>query len=189
VATIAFVADGYAGASMQQIAERAGVTKPVVYALYRSKEELFAAVVDQVSAGMAERIAVATAERGTSQLGAGIRAFLEYSRAHRGLWGPIFSSVQHGAVLEAVRRLQDRQVELVAAALRRGHEDAGLEPQDDEIEALAHLVSGAVQSVGQWWARHPGIGLDEVANFLEAAIAPSLATIRTDRTGAPWFDT
>ncbi len=187
VATLAFMADGYGGVSMQQIAERAGVTKPVVYALFHSKEDLFAAVVDFASVSLAERIGGATSDRGESQLGAGIRAFLEYSEETQGLWGQIFASIQHAAVADAVQRLQQQQVDLVAASLRRGHEDAGLEPDDREIEALAHLISGAVQAVAGWWSRNPDIALDDVVAFVEASLAPTLSTLRGELSGTTWF--
>lgn len=42
-----FVERGYDGTSMDAIAQAAGVTKPVVYACYPSKEELFAALLDR----------------------------------------------------------------------------------------------------------------------------------------------
>src|SRR5689334_6346508 len=40
-----FLDRGYDGASMDAIAARAGVTKPVVYSCFASKEELFAALL------------------------------------------------------------------------------------------------------------------------------------------------
>jgi AcrR family transcriptional regulator len=42
-----FVDRGYAGASMDAIAEAAGVTKPVVYECYPSKQELFGALLER----------------------------------------------------------------------------------------------------------------------------------------------
>jgi AcrR family transcriptional regulator len=187
VATIAFLNDGFDRVSMDRVAGAAGVTKPVVYALFSSKEELFAAVVDQASAEMADSIAVATSEH-DSPLAGGIRAFLSYAREHAGLWGPIFGSIQHSAVNDAAKRLQRQQVDIVAASIRRGHLNAGVVAGDREVEALAHLIAGAVQSVGQWWGDHPEMPLDDVVDFLEAAIAPALAAIRSNRSGTTWFD-
>jgi AcrR family transcriptional regulator len=42
-----FVEHGYRGTSMAAVAEAAGVTKPVVYACFPSKEELFSALLDR----------------------------------------------------------------------------------------------------------------------------------------------
>lgn len=187
VAAIAFVHDGFEGASMDRIAASAGVTKPVVYNLFGSKEGLFAAVVDLASAEMAANIAHATAETDTP-LAAGIRAFLSYASDHAGLWGPVFSSRQHTAVDDAIQRLQEQQVAIVAQSIRRGHHHAGVEPGEREIEALAHLIAGSVQSVGQWWDHHRELSLDDMVAFLEAAIAPTLAAFRANRAGTTWFD-
>ena len=49
-----FAERGYAGASMDELARRAGVTKPVVYELFGSKDGLFGACVDR----SIERLAV-----------------------------------------------------------------------------------------------------------------------------------
>ena len=187
VAAIAFVHEGFEGASMDRIAAAAGVTKPVVYNLFGSKEGLFAAVVDLASTEMAANIAHATAATDTP-LAAGIRAFLSYARDHAGLWGPVFGSRQHTAVDDAVRRLQEQQVAIVAESIRRGHHNAGVDPGEREIQALAHLIAGSVQAVGQWWNHHPELSLDDTVAFLEAAIAPVLAAFRADRAGATWFD-
>ena len=172
---------------MQQIAERAGVTKPVLYSLFSSKEELFAAVIDRVGEEMSAGLAEATADAGPSRLGPGIRAYLHYARDHESLWGPMLASTHHSAVAAAVARLQQRQVALVADSLRRGHIAAGVDPDDIEIDALANLIAGAVHSVGRWWDDQRGITMEQVAAFLEAALAPTLAALRTRHHDDPWF--
>jgi AcrR family transcriptional regulator len=47
VAAGLFARQGYAGTRMTDVAAGLGVTKPIIYRFYRSKEELFAAVVEQ----------------------------------------------------------------------------------------------------------------------------------------------
>ncbi|MEA2418363.1 MAG: hypothetical protein QOE60_569, partial [Thermoleophilaceae bacterium] len=54
-----FAERGYAGASMDELARRAGVTKPVVYELFGSKEGLFGACVDRSIERLAGEIASA----------------------------------------------------------------------------------------------------------------------------------
>ena len=188
VAALAFARDGFEKASMERIAAAAGVTKPVVYSLFASKEALFATVVDATSAEMSHRIAHATLETDTP-LAAGIRAFLSYARENAGLWGPIFSSgSQHSGVVDAFERLQARQIAIVAESIRRGHEHAGVTPGDLEIDAIAHFIAGSVQALGHWWNRHRDLSLDDVVKFLETAIAPALAAFRADRSGTTWFN-
>jgi len=45
-ATRAFIAHGYSGASMEAIAEAAPVSKPTLYNHFKSKQDLFAAVIE-----------------------------------------------------------------------------------------------------------------------------------------------
>jgi AcrR family transcriptional regulator len=42
-----FLKRGYEGTSMQAVADQAGVTKPVVYACYSSKDALFRALLER----------------------------------------------------------------------------------------------------------------------------------------------
>src|SRR5918996_3486636 len=51
-----FAERGYAGASMEELSRRAGVTKPVIYELFGSKDGLFRECVERAVAGLAESI-------------------------------------------------------------------------------------------------------------------------------------
>ncbi len=51
-ATAIFAEKGYSGANVSEIVARAGTTKPMVYYHFGSKEGLFAAVLEEVYAGM-----------------------------------------------------------------------------------------------------------------------------------------
>ncbi len=186
--TLAFLTDGFESTSMQQIADAAGVSKPVVYSLFASKAELFAAVVDRESDEMAGRIGLALVEDGESTLRAGIRGYLRYEQERGEIWGPVLESVQHRPVAAAALRLRESQVDLVAGSLQLGYDELDIAPDRREVEALAHLVIGACSAVANWWSAHPELPLDAVADFLEAALAPSLQAVRGDRAAASSFE-
>jgi AcrR family transcriptional regulator len=61
-----FVGSGYLSVSMQQIAESAGIQKATLYHHFRSKDELFAAIVQAVNAQVHREVASAIAEGGTA---------------------------------------------------------------------------------------------------------------------------
>jgi AcrR family transcriptional regulator len=63
VARAAFAAQGYAGAALEAIAKRAGVTTGAVYHLYRDKKALFAAVLEDVERERFERVREVSRER------------------------------------------------------------------------------------------------------------------------------
>ena len=180
-ATLAFVTDGFEGTSMQAIAAMAGVTKPVVYALFDSKEALFAAVVDRANDELATHVQFAITGGTGSQLVPGVRAYLEYIAARSALWGQLFASLHHHVVAEAATRLRDRQMEIVVDAIGRGYEEAGLTADPRQVEALAHLVGGAVDSVGNWWIRRgTDLPIEAIVEFLVAALAPALGAVRSE---------
>ena len=54
-----FVEHGYRGTSMEAIAEAAGVSKPVVYECYPSKEKLFRALLEREEQRLGEAVAAA----------------------------------------------------------------------------------------------------------------------------------
>jgi AcrR family transcriptional regulator len=75
-----FARSGYHGASMNDIADAAGVTKPVLYQHFDSKRELYQALIDEVGKGLVDRIAKAAAEAtdGKSQTELGFQAYFRW---------------------------------------------------------------------------------------------------------------
>ncbi len=80
VALGVFARHGYHGASMNEVAEAAGVTKPVLYQHFDSKRELYLALLDEVGARLLAAITKATAGAGDgkSQTEAGFRAYFRW---------------------------------------------------------------------------------------------------------------
>ena len=80
-----FVAQGYHAAAMDDIAERAGVSKPVLYQHFASKRDLYLQLLGEVGTELRETIAKATvnASGPRQQIEGGIRAYFEFVE-HRG---------------------------------------------------------------------------------------------------------
>jgi AcrR family transcriptional regulator len=74
-----FARRGYAGVTLDEIAERARATKGAVYHHFRDKRALFAAVCEEVQAGVVETVrrAAAGSEDPWEQLVLGLNAFLD----------------------------------------------------------------------------------------------------------------
>src|SRR3982074_1340940 len=110
---------GYHAASMDEIAELAGVSKPMIYAYFGSKEKLYVAYVDKMGRELLERL-VGAAGRDEPQL-EGLRAriteFLSFVEENRNGWIVLFTEVSasrplerevsqlRGQIAEAVRRM------------------------------------------------------------------------------------
>ncbi len=80
VALDVFARAGYHATSMNDVAEAAGVTKPVLYQHFESKRELYQALLDEVGARMLTAIVAATADApdGRSQTEVGFRAYFRW---------------------------------------------------------------------------------------------------------------
>jgi AcrR family transcriptional regulator len=121
VADAVFSERGVASSSMEEIAERAGVTKPVLYDHFGSKDGLLAAVV--LRAG--EELAAATLEAvdaaaGPEQaLASGLRAYFRFIERRRASWLSLLTEagIPGSAAAAALERVRDGQAELIAELL------------------------------------------------------------------------
>jgi AcrR family transcriptional regulator len=117
-----FAARGYAGASMAEIAERAGVTKPVVYDHFGSKDGLLAEVIRR--AGVELRVAleasVGAATSPEDALRRGLRTYFDFIEAHAESWAVLLTegagSPAGTAALEEVRGQQADYITALIAA-------------------------------------------------------------------------
>ena len=89
-----FVAHGYHAAAMDEIADRAGVSKPVLYQHFPGKQELYLALLDESVDRLIE--AVAAALRSTAdnrqRVNATFAAYYEYIAEHTGTFRLVFES-------------------------------------------------------------------------------------------------
>jgi len=167
VAGAVFAREGYHPASMDQIAELAGVSKPMVYAYFDSKEGLYLAYIERAGGELLERLegAVPRDDQPASALRARITEFLAFVEEHGDGWKVLFREVG------STRPFADQVAELrerIAGAIRRMVE-AGVascpgypRPASD---AVAHALVGAGESLANWWLDHPEVARDQVADW------------------------
>jgi len=176
-----FVERGYQAASMDELARRVGVSKPVIYDLAGSKEQLFRDVLASVEAELAAQIASAAAEPAdlAGKLHAGILAFLRFAHSRRVGWAAL-RSVESGATSEiaAMRRIQ---AELVAALIVDGARRDGRHLDHRTAEVLARAINGAVEFVALWWLARPERTAEALAELLTDLLSPGLRSL----TGRP----
>jgi len=169
-----FVERGYQSASMDELAKRMGVSKPVVYELAGSKEQLFRDVMEQVSSELTQRMSLAVlAEHGLERrLHAGVLAFLRYVAEERDGWRALLS-MESGAGSLEIAAIRRRQAELVAGMLAA--DGTALDP--DHVAVLAHAVNGGVETVALWWATKPELTPEALAELLTKLYAPGLMAL------------
>ena len=150
---------GYEGTSMAAIADAAGVTKPVVYDCYPSKEELFSALLareeERVLADIAEAIASALEEEGgdlEQTLVRALTAFLSGVERSPDAYRIVFlgEGGANAAVARRAQRGREGQVEAIAALARPL---LGGLAADDELDARARLIGHVSVGLAEAGAR------------------------------------
>jgi AcrR family transcriptional regulator len=152
-----FVERGYEGTSMEAVAEAAGVTKPVVYACYPGKAELFEALLRREEERVLNAIAGALPAVGELDdpepvLVEGFTAFLRAVSQSPDAYRVIFlgEGGVNAAVARRVRRGRQMQVDAVTSLARGWLEGRG---NADDVERLARLVGHAVVGLAESGAR------------------------------------
>lgn len=175
-----FAERGYQGASMDELAARAGVSKPVVYDLVGSKEGLYRACVERTAAALAEATAGAVAGEGTpgGQLRAGSLAFFEFVAQRRRTWQVLAASPALFA--GDVAAMRERQAALVTRMLAEGAGRLGAEPDPRRVQALAHALNGAYEAMAYWWADNSEVEPAELAEWVVALLLPGLQQMAAD---------
>ena len=133
-----FVAQGYHAAAMDDIAERAGVSKPVLYQHFPGKLELYLALLDASCEAVVEavRVALASTEDNKERVAATMQAFYTYVANDKAAFRLVFESdlTSEPAVRERVERVTARNAAAIAAVIR---EDTGLPAAQSELLAVS----------------------------------------------------
>ena len=168
-----FAARGYTAASMDEIAERVGVSKPMVYSYFGSKEQLYFAYIED--AGRDLLAGIVDAERGArdrspeERLRAGTRAFFAFVDDHRDGFSVLYSEMaaSGGPFRREVNATRRQIVELVGLLFERVADRNGVDPAGfGGTEAYANAYVGAGESLANWGLEHPEDSVDHLTDRL-----------------------
>ncbi|MFI9642710.1 TetR/AcrR family transcriptional regulator [Micromonospora sp. NPDC051925] len=149
---------GFHAASMDEIAEDAGISKPMVYAYLGTKEELFIACLHRETARMVQAIAGAAAPDlpADQRLWRGLRAFFGFVGAHRDGWAVLYRQARGSQPFAAeLAAMRARLVDVVAGMFDHALRAQGREVAETELEVVAYALVGASESLADWLADHP----------------------------------
>ncbi len=156
-----FVAHGYHAAAMDDIAERAGVSKPVLYQHFPGKLDLYLALLDASCTAIVDamRSALAATEDNKERVAATMAAFYTYVGDDKAAFRLVFESdlTSEPAVRERVDRVTTDSAELITALIR---EDTGLPDAQAGLLAVS-LVGMAQVSARYWLAGDIDVGQEE----------------------------
>jgi AcrR family transcriptional regulator len=145
-----FVAQGYHAAAMDDIAERAGVSKPVLYQHFPGKLDLYLALLDQHCEALVQsvRAALASTSDNKYRVAATMDAYFAYVEDEGGAFRLVFESdlTNEPAVRDRVDKVSLDCAEAVSEVIS---EDTDLPP--DEAMLLAVGLCGMAQITARYW--------------------------------------
>jgi AcrR family transcriptional regulator len=158
-----FVAQGYHAAAMDDIAERAGVSKPVLYQHFPGKLELYLALLDASCDQIIEncRQALASTNDNKMRVQATMDVFYAYVANESGAFRLVFESdlTSEPAVRQHVDRVTSECATMIAHVI---HDDTGLPDAASRLLAVS-LVGMAQVSARFWLTEAGGIGRPDAA--------------------------
>uniref|UniRef100_UPI000D1A46DD TetR/AcrR family transcriptional regulator n=1 Tax=Streptomyces bobili TaxID=67280 RepID=UPI000D1A46DD len=132
---------GYMAASMDEIAELAGVSKPLVYLYLNSKEDLFTACIRREAEALvgAVRAGVDTGLPADRQLWDGLLAFFAHTGRHPHAWSVLHIQARtHGETFAAEAAAMRAEIvvfvtQLIVVAAREAHRDPDLPEREVRV--------------------------------------------------------
>ena len=165
-----FVAQGYHAAAMDDIAERAGVSKPVLYQHFPGKLDLYLALLDASADALltAVRGALTSTSDNAERVAATVRAYFAFVAEPGGAFRLVFESdlTNEPAVRERVDRVNRVCAQMVSDVIR---EDTGLSA--DLAMLLAVGLTGSSQVAARWWLTRDGTIPRSAADELVSTLA------------------
>jgi AcrR family transcriptional regulator len=169
VAETVFALQGYQATSIEDIARTAGVTRPVIYDHFGSKENIYLACVRRARAEM-ERLfdeAATTSGDPGDQLWSGINAYMEFVERHGRAWDVLFG--QGGAVAgpagEELMRQRFATVDRIGQLFKSFASRVTSRVDETAIQAFAHALSGSGEQLAKWWRQNPELTRQQVAGY------------------------
>ncbi len=150
-----FATQGYHAAAMDDIAERAGVSKPVLYQHFPGKLELYLALLDMQAEELADSVvdALATTTDNQKRIHAVLSAYFAFvDRDEEGQPSEAFRLIFENDLVnepEVRARVESVTRRTMAAVADTVAADTGL--SRPEAELLATALTGSAQVVARWW--------------------------------------
>jgi len=181
-----FIERGYEGSSMDAIARKAGVTKPVIYDCYASKEELFTELLEREEERILNQIAAALPDRADEDpertLEEGLTAFLRAVADSPEAFRVIFlgEGGDNAAIAKRIQRGRAAQVDAIATLVQAWLEQRGASDPETTARLIAHVLTGVSEAAAR-------AVLAEPERFRPDTVGPMLARLiaRGERALSP----
>ncbi|MDQ3336566.1 MAG: TetR/AcrR family transcriptional regulator [Myxococcota bacterium] len=162
-----FAKHGYEGTSVEEIADRAKVSKPIVYEHFGGKEGLYAVIVDREMEYVVRRITEAiTTGTPRARIEHAALAFLTYVRDQPDGFAVLAQDTPLSSTTGGMASLLNEVAERVGDVFASSFKSAGYDPKSAPI--YAHALVGMVTFVGRWWTETRKPSVEDVAMHISA---------------------
>lgn len=163
VATRLFAEHGFAGVSMADIADAAGITKPMLYAYFDSKQGLYVACIERAADELLAALTASIDPRQPpeEQLWSGLNALFRFIEENRNAWRTfLVEAGAHGPdAAEGVRKLRADLGERLTGLLMRAAVDNGVSANiRTEVAIQARALIGSAEALADWWVEQGASG-------------------------------
>jgi AcrR family transcriptional regulator len=162
VAEALFMEHGYAAVSMEDIARRASVSRPVVYNHFATKEGVYIACVRRATERYDTELRAVIDVNATAkeQLANGAEFFFRTLERDPRRWLLLAGSatILPAPYADELTALRFATIETIEQLLRQAAPNA----PKRRLEAYAHAVSGVGERLGHWWLAHPELSRREL---------------------------
>jgi AcrR family transcriptional regulator len=163
-----FVAQGFHAAAMDDIADRAGVSKPVLYQHFPGKRELYLALLEEHVSELADQVAEAMGgtDDNRTRVDATVRAYFAFIDREGEAFRLVFESDLRNDA--DVRAIVDRGTQVCVEAIAEViAADTGVDTERALL--LASGLTGLAETSARWWLPRKGtVSRDEAVSLMSA---------------------
>ncbi|HEX2050869.1 MAG TPA: TetR/AcrR family transcriptional regulator [Actinomycetota bacterium] len=170
-----FAAKGFASASLDDVAARARITKPVIYDHFSSKDDLYVQVLQEGSDDLLRELLATLGARDAApddEVAAMLDALFAWIRSHPDHWRLLFREpTGPRRIMRAHKRIRVRAGAALAAELLNGHGDD--DPQ--RVEMMSEMLAGAMHALTEWWYDHRDVPAEKLRDVAMAVLWDGLS--------------
>jgi AcrR family transcriptional regulator len=164
-----FAQHGYRGASIDEIAQRAGVSAPVVYDHFESKLDLYRRLLERTRNELLEmwREHLFGDEPALERMPRALDAWASYVETHRLETRMYFREASGDAEAEAAHRaIQDQARVALGMVLgrERGAATYAAGAGQETLEVAGEILRSALTGLAMWWHEHPHVPREQIVS-------------------------
>lgn len=159
---------GYEATRLDDVASAAGVTKPILYRHFESKQALYLALLERHRDDLAGFIALIPAQGSLEErLRSVLEVWFGYVEDHSYAWKMLFRDAGGGPAIRGFRLEVHARARMVLVELIRTLSEAPIPRR--ELEPLAELMSMGMAALVLWWIDEPRVSRPAIVDAMTRA--------------------